>query len=327
MVAFTLVTNKNKKIFSNFKQIIFFMKNFQRALSVFVFALLLTGVFTLGGCEKSELVSTPSIFTQQLLSAKSVDEIAKVSTIKDLQIIKEVEFLKKMERITEEQYIEFHRTGVVFGTMDDGIIYYPLDGKAKNIPSYFPTREYIKQSVEREESNKQARHRRDFNMFIGGPITVRLHQNLPPEWKLAFQQAIVAWNSLGQNITMSSYNASNNDQVVNELDVRWGANSYIASTAYITAQYKFAEWILVSDTNAKVADTTPDGRKVIAAHELGHAIGLLHTDTTEGTDVSSLTGCSSSAIDSRSVMRQYPGKTSPWEGFTTCDFNVINYYW
>lgn len=92
---------------------------------------------------------------------------------------------------------------------------------------------------------------------------------------------------------------------------------------------KASEYIIISNTNAKVVDTTPDGRKVIAAHELGHAVGLMHTDVVDSfsLDVNSLTGCSSSATDSRSIMRQYVGKTSPWEGFTTCDYNVINYYW
>ncbi len=299
------------------------MKNFRKTLSVFVFSLLLTGVFTLGGCEKAELNDNPATFAQQLLSAKSVDEIAKISEIKDFQIIKEVEFLKQMERITEEQYIQFHRSGVALATMDDGMVYYPLDGKAKNVPSYIPTREYIQRAM----NNKSARHRIDTYMYNGGTVSVKVHSTVPIEWATASSDAISYWNGLGYNLVFAGYTATNSTLESNKLDVTWGSYSSIAGTTAVASSGKFSEKIIISNTNALVADTSPSGRKVIMAHELGHAIGLVHTDTGEGSDVVASIGCGVGTTDSQSIMRQYVGKTSPWQVFTTCDKAVMNYYW
>lgn len=307
------------------------MRNFQKTLSVFVFAILLTGVLTLGGCELEKVDVVDSAFAQQLLSAKSIDEIAKISAIKDQSILKEVEFLKQMERITNEQYVEFHRSGLALATMDDGMIYYPIDGKAKNTPSYIPTREYVQEGMKAQEQNKSARHRRYQYMYAGGTVSVKVHQSVPIEWNTAVAQAVSYWNSLGVNITFSAYTSIDNTLESNKVDVTWGSYSSIAGTTMASGSGKFGEKIVISNTNALVADTTPEGRKVLMAHELGHAIGLTHTDVTNElntSDVASATGCGSNAgADSRSIMRQYPGKKSLWQEFTKCDKDVINYYW
>ncbi len=300
------------------------MKNFQRTLSMFVFALLLTGVFILGGCEKTEMNDSSTTFAQQLLSAKSVDEIAKISEIKDVHIIKELEFLKEQKYITDEQYIEFHKTNKIFEGLDD-VPFYDVDGKAEHATNFSLTREYVQRMMKQES----ARHRRYSNMFLGGAISVKVHQNVPIEWNTAVAEAVSAWNSLGVNLTFSAYTATNNTLESNKLDITWAALSSIATTQPNAAN-KYSEKITISSTNATVASTTPEGRKVLMAHELGHAIGLMHTDVVDSAtlDVSSYTMCgSTSGADSRSIMRQYPGKTSPWEGFTPCDWNVINYYW
>jgi Dual-action HEIGH metallo-peptidase len=300
------------------------MKNFQRTLSMFVFALLLTGVFTLGGCEKTELNENSATFAQQLLSAKSVDEIAKISEIKDLQIIKEVEFLKKQKYVTDEQYVKFHKTGMPFEGLDD-IPFYDVDGKAEHVPNFSLTRDYIQRMMKQES----ARHRRYTNMFLGGTISVKVHQNVPIEWNTAVAEAVAAWNGLGVNLTFSAYTATDNTLESNKLDITWASLSLVASTQPNSAN-KYSEKITISSTNATVASTTPSGRKVIMVHELGHAIGLMHTDVVDTVtlDVASTTGCgSTSGVDSQSIMRQYPGKTSPWTNFTGCDWNVINHYW
>lgn len=300
------------------------MKNFKKTCMMLVFALLLTGVFTLGGCEKANLDSDSSNFTEQLLSAKSVDEIAKISTIKDLQIVKEIEFLKKQKYITNDQYLEFHKTGKVFEGLD-GDPFYAVDGKAEHVPNFSLTREYV-QRMMKEES---ARHRRFQYMYSGGTISVKVHSNVPTEWATAVSDAISYWNGLGANIVFAGYSGTNTTLESNKIDIVWSSLSSMATTDPILSTGKFSERIIISSTNATVVSTTPSGRKVIAAHELGHAIGLMHTDVADSAtlDVATSIGCGSGTTDSQSIMRQYVGKTSPWLPFTTCDQAVINYYW
>lgn len=185
------------------------MKNFQRTLGVFTFVLFLTGVLTLGGCEKVSDVAevAPSSETLQLES--------KVNQI-DPAIVTEIKWLVKNGFIPSEEYNQ--RLKVI------------LDRKSSDVmmgdgyfvaPDYFYTRNMVQDMMKSSPKDKQARHRRNTYMSNEGAITVRLQSALPPVWQTATTDAIAEWNVLGYNIIFAGVTASNNTNVAGQIDVAY----------------------------------------------------------------------------------------------------------
>lgn len=290
------------------------MRNFQKTLSVFVLALLLTGVFTLGGCENSD-IDTVSLTDEQILSMVSMDELAKVSAIKDPQVIAELDWLWRHGAIKKEDYCNIHKAGIVF----DNIGSYPA------VSDIFYTRELIQSFLNEERKDRAARHRRTGNMYSGGTIKVRIHSNVPSSWKTEIQNACAAWNALGHNVKFINYTATDNTTKSSEIDIQYTpvASTTLSQTLSIGCTGCFSELIQI---NQNVYGITNTAMRMNIAHELGHAVGLHHTDTFEGLAVSSNISCSS-LPDASSIMKAVIALNEPWTGFSTCDKAVIDWYW
>jgi predicted Zn-dependent protease len=171
--------------------------------------------------------------------------------------------------------------------------------------------------------------------------TVRVQTDVPSNWKTAISSAIAEWNALGYNISFGEVSASNNTNIIGQIDVVYytydllaipyaDRNKVFASTLYPTANGNVGEVLGINktlDINTSYNANAASARKSIIAHELGHALGLSHTDTMDYLAVSSATGCSGSATDANSIMRKTMLRNESWKAFTACDKAVINYYW
>ncbi len=165
------------------------MRNFQRTLSMFVFALLLTGVFTLGGCEKIDDVAEVATSSETLQLESRVNQI-------DPAIVTEIKWLVKNGFIPSEEYNA--RLKVVLNKKQSTNDLLP-DGYFV-APDYVYTRATVQDMMKQSSGDKQARHRRKTYMTNAGTKSVRMHNTLISTWKTATTSAISDWNALGYTI-------------------------------------------------------------------------------------------------------------------------------
>lgn len=204
-------------------------------------------------------------------------------------------------------------------------------------------REYI-QNVMKEEkhTNASARHRRSLYMFTsnGGTITIRTNKSIPSVWKTAVTAAITEWNNLGYKVKFAGLSGNTDTSINGYLNIEYGdtgkGNENIAATNPVTSAGSYATIIRINNKfyNNPNNPITASARKFVMVHEIGHAIGLLHTNATISSangvyDVNSQIKCNGTVnyIDLISVMRATIQPNTLWGGFTPCDKAVIDYYW
>lgn len=184
-----------------------------------------------------------------------------------------------------------------------------------------------------QTSNK---HRRHTYMYSGGTILVSVKASgycgVNLEWSNAVQQAISAWNGLGYNVQFAGSSSIYCSDLIGYINVDMGntglGSSNIAATVLPTSSGSFSTNIRIN-TNYTGTPLTVSAKKFAMVHELGHAIGLRHTDTSEGSAVYSGISCygSTTYTDPNSIMKAIIPYNQAWTNFTTCDQTVINYYW
>jgi hypothetical protein len=302
------------------------MRNFQKTLSVFVFALLLTGVFTLGGCDKSSLDD----------AAPKVNLSTLESTVSGInpEYIKELQWLKSQGRISDETYVT---NLTLISERKITPANNPQDINSLEVYTLGGDEIILRSDVQEDMKNfipfKQARHRRNGFMSNGGAISVRVHNNVPPAWSTAITSAVNAWNALGYNITFNPYTASNTSPIAGQIDIGYTTSSstiapnIFASTTASTCTGCIDEITFINAFSSQTP--TVSAKKWIMMHELGHALGLKHTDTGEGIDVFATITCGglSSYTDAGSIMKNGALYNQSDSGFTPCDKTVIDFYW
>lgn len=120
-----------------------------------------------------------------------MDELAKVSVIKDPKIVVEIDWLFRNNCFaSKKDFCNVHRNGILFHSLPDGDELYEFTGLIMS--DLLLTRKYVQQELNRERESKSARHYRQANMFSGGSVTVRIHNNIPIAWQTAIQDACIA---------------------------------------------------------------------------------------------------------------------------------------
>lgn len=146
-------------------------------------------------------------------------------------------------------------------------------------------------------------YHKNIRLYIEAPVTA--------EWKTAVQGAIANWNNMpGQGTT-----------------IELGMSISTVSTAYDTRVfmgYENASWIARAylpnssgkpgvsiEINSKYNTMSASQKLFAITHELGHTIGLNHTNQTSGTFIPT-----TPVTDANSVMNSF---VLPWNGFTAGD--------
>jgi hypothetical protein len=134
-----------------------------------------------------------------------------------------------------------------------------------------------------------------------------LEASTPAEWKPAITQAIAEWNAVGgAKVHMSeTTNSSQANVRVNSMyeDANWVARAELP--------YSDASPGHVLTINTKYNSMSAGEKLFAMAHEMGHTIGFLHTDQTDGALIPG-----TPATDPNSVMNSF---VLPWNGFTNYD--------
>jgi len=309
------------------------MKNKKFFLILFLFGLAITS--TIVSCKKDEPEKLYNDF-----ASMSYEEVLQKSAIKDVSIIEELDYMIRHDIVCSDKFNELHTTGVVGLYKYDGEDDYSYPFLSCGTKDLIPTRNGIRNLInDHKKVNLQSgevenrKHRRYTYMYTsaGGTITVRQHLNLPQSWKDATADACAVWTALGYKVKFSGYCSANNTFLLNEIDIAWGTipgapGGVIAATDYIASANNFSEKIVVNQ-NYNGQPLSYSAKKLAMVHELGHAIGLMHTDTNEGIQVPSVPCAQSGQSDPYSVMFPSIAYNAPWLGFTYCDNQVTDYYW
>lgn len=300
------------------------MKNL-RKLSLVVGIFFITAILFLTGCKKEH-----SVVTKQEVSSNTI--------ISDPDVLKELQFMRDEKIITSENYEKFIR-------MDNVPLKYESD-VSRQYYRYCPesecdellSRKMIQEMmVEKELQGNLKYHRRNVNMYSssGGVIVLRVKTSgspctpVPSLWQVAITQAVAEWNALGYNVTFSTTTTSSCTNVLGYVNIEMGntglGSSNIAAAEKPQSPGTFGAYIRINTAYTGTA-LTASAKKFTIAHELGHIIGLLHTDTSEGSAVSGSISCSG-LPDPNSVFKSVIPYNQSWSGFTVCDKAVLNFYW
>ena len=156
---------------------------------------------------------------------------------------------------------------------------------------------------------------------------------MPTAWRTAYTQAASAWNALGESVSMTVYQATDNTTKSGELDIDYyyTGNTNEAGRTLIP-QSSAMSGLTRINSGCNVSISTYS-KKMIAMHEIGHALGFAHTDSSDGNLLSMwyAPGCSSFTDDS-SIMKDgyyniYGYSSSVNPVFSSCDKTAIGYLW
>ncbi|MFN0173096.1 MAG: M57 family metalloprotease [Saprospiraceae bacterium] len=145
-------------------------------------------------------------------------------------------------------------------------------------------------------------------------IILNVHSSVPSKWRLAIAAALVEWNALDGKFKFEGMNSDNlvdgaiNFRMHDLLD-----HDVVAQGKYPTSNGKPGDQILINSQHNYLLHS----RKIFAMiHEIGHNIGLRHTDEGLGALITNVSNTCKNHGDPNSVMQPY---VDIWDDFTTCD--------
>lgn len=146
-------------------------------------------------------------------------------------------------------------------------------------------------------------------------IEINVDSKVPSKWKSAFKTAVSKWNGLKGKITFKIVEGYCPAYGINVSYSSLGRNNTIAQSTFPSTKGYPGLFITInSQCNSSLTTS-----KIIftAVHEMGHSIGLAHTDISSGYGqiITGLSSCDRNA-DTYSVMRSY---VDAFTDFSACD--------
>lgn len=304
--------------------------------SLWAIALLIFSVLFLSSCANNDDV----VYNQETVSSSGL-------SISDPQIKKEIEFMRDEKIIDEATYNKWQtlsRGQVIFtgglpkltstGVIQKSEQYLFNDSGATD--GYSIERSDIQEKMKQKNSNLSARMKRQANMFAstGGTITIRVVESgtnaVSTEWRQALTSAIAVWNNLGLKVKFSKVTASNS-LIVGGYITLYSTNntakpSIFAFTQPVNSPGYFSEYIYINTASTNTPNV--NGKKYTLIHELGHAIGLAHTDlAANSTSVFETPITCNESSNSNSFMFSGASYNTTFSDFSVCDKQNLKYYW
>ncbi|MBC7774073.1 MAG: hypothetical protein H7246_01440 [Phycisphaerae bacterium] len=145
-------------------------------------------------------------------------------------------------------------------------------------------------------------------------IKLNVHSSVPQSWRWAIIAALVEWNALDGRFQFEGMNSDLPvDGAINFRMHDLLPEDVVARGTYPTSNGKPGNLIEINSQHNYMLHS----RKIFAMiHEIGHNIGLRHTDDGLGTLITNVSNTCKNNADHNSVMQPY---VDLWDDFTTCD--------
>ncbi|MDR0861028.1 MAG: M57 family metalloprotease [Candidatus Peribacteria bacterium] len=151
---------------------------------------------------------------------------------------------------------------------------------------------------------------------------IKVNGNAVSNWRTAVTSAIAEWNALSGDI--SFYIVDVPMSPTNSINFFIGAvssNSNDAESSFPTAAGTPGPNIIINQNTYNNSKWTTATRRILMTHEIGHAIGLAHSDTSESGMTYISTSCGTNN-DANSIMHH---SLSSSNYITSCDTQAFNY--
>jgi hypothetical protein len=169
------------------------------------------------------------------------------------------------------------------------------------------------------ETSSNSKHYRSYYKVSPYPrvIDVSIDPGLPAVWRTAYANAITKWNSVGGKITFKNCLCSAPD-AIRVTYAYYQPTDKAAYTRVPTADGNPGNESKVNLQYQNLGSLTANQKLALAVHELGHAIGLMHTDNAaSGYLITTGTSSCNTNTNSSSIMREV--FSGSWTNFSTCD--------
>ncbi|AKH33262.1 Dual-action HEIGH metallo-peptidase [candidate division SR1 bacterium Aalborg_AAW-1] len=265
--------------------------------------------------------------------------------ISDPQIKKEIDYMRDNKIISDSTYkrwLQYSKDRIFF--QENPEITNTNHEEYYMIPPYKHTNSsYDYESISRTDlqkliesnPNAQSRMKRQAHMYdsSGGTITCRVITSgtagLNTEWKNALKQALAVWNARGLKVKFKIVDATNTNIVggyINVYMANLNDSFAFAWTEPIKSPGYFSEKIVINNSANPAADV--NAKKYALIHEIGHAVGFMHTDSSVNSTTIFNTGSTCNEwFNFNSFMYSGMSSTTTFSDFTSCDKENLNYYW
>jgi hypothetical protein len=146
-------------------------------------------------------------------------------------------------------------------------------------------------------------------------IKIRILPGVPTSWQNAITTAVIDWNAMGGGLTFMIQYASNPASGVVNVSMK----SSLGSDVYAEANYPNSSGnpgVNLSINPAYNNSLNHNSKVGVIAHEIGHTIGIRHTDSGQGTLITNVSNACKNSTDPNSVMS---AEGDFYYGFTNCD--------
>lgn len=297
------------------------MKKYLNFLTILFVSIV--SIFMITGCEKenSPAQVENNQQTEQDLQQKIEDRITELVEGATDDKILQAEMREELRYLIDHDIVRWDDVTIVYSPSQNDFVYKHSGDLA--IPRDW-LQDDIKYNLENPSLSTRS-HRRYTYFVTPSTYNVYIHTDVDPDWATAVSQAISAWNGLGLTVSFTyagSTSYKNNPGSITVIEENIG-NPYADAYSPNSSGYPGYQ-VRIHTSNPT---TNASQKKFIMAHEFGHTIGFLHTNTSEGTILTSYSyPCISSSCngpDGVSVLR--PGQTPvpSWIGFSTCDANIF----
>jgi hypothetical protein len=147
-------------------------------------------------------------------------------------------------------------------------------------------------------------------------IKIRILTGVPTAWQNAILKAVQDWNALGGGLTFMIQYASNAGTNVVNVRMKTLASDEYARAYYPTSNGYPGSDLYINPAYNSDAALNQNGKVGVIAHEIGHTIGIRHTDSGQGSLITNVSTTCKTSPDPKSVMS---ATGSFYYGFTPCD--------